>query len=130
MNPWVALVVWGTAVLALATAVLVGVMRGRYRIEAPAISGHPVFERAYRIQMNTLEQSVIFLPVFLLAAHGSHRLAACVLGGVWLLARIGYVVMYLRSPPLRAPAFLIATLALAGLLLLSAWGIGRGLLAS
>ncbi len=39
---------------------LVGKARGTYGIDAPAITGHPVFERYYRVQQNTLENLVLF----------------------------------------------------------------------
>ena len=48
--------------LLVGTAMYVGYRRIRHRIEAPATSGHPAFERAYRMQMNTLEATVGFLP--------------------------------------------------------------------
>jgi glutathione S-transferase len=34
----------------------VGAARGKHKIAAPAVTGNPDFERAYRVQMNTLEQ--------------------------------------------------------------------------
>jgi hypothetical protein len=37
----------------------VGILRGRHNIRAPAASGHPLFERAYRVQLNTLEQLAV-----------------------------------------------------------------------
>ena len=45
-----------------------GQARGRYRIKAPAVTGHENFERAYRVQMNTVEQMVFFLPALWLCA--------------------------------------------------------------
>ena len=56
------------AVIALALiefivfSMLVGRARAKYKIEAPAITGHPVFERYYRVHYNTLEQLVCFIP--------------------------------------------------------------------
>ena len=41
---------------------LVGWARGKYGVVAPATSGHPVFERYFRVHMNTLEQLVAFVP--------------------------------------------------------------------
>ena len=52
----------------LAFAMLVGRERVRHGIEAPACSGHPDFDRAYRVQMNTLEQLVIVLPALWITA--------------------------------------------------------------
>ncbi len=123
MNPWVALVVWSTVCVVLATVIVTGWMRGKHKIAAPAVTGHPMFERAYRVQMNTLEQAVMFLPVFALAVQFGRDDIACVLGAVWVLARIGYIVAYLRNPASRGPAFAIAVLALFGLLIQSGWGI-------
>ncbi len=40
----------------------VGAARGRYGVKAPAVSGHVMFERHFRVQQNTLEQLVAFLP--------------------------------------------------------------------
>ena len=48
--------------------VLVGRARGQYGIAAPATTGHPVFERYYRVQMNTVESLLVFLPGLWLAA--------------------------------------------------------------
>src|SRR5450756_2618723 len=57
--------------------VRVGQARTRYGVEAPAISGHPMFERHFRIHQNTLEQLVVFLPaLWLFAIYASPRLAA------------------------------------------------------
>jgi glutathione S-transferase len=49
-------------VLLVWIAVNVGIARHRYGVRAPAINGHEMFERAYRVQMNTLEILVAFLP--------------------------------------------------------------------
>ena len=43
-----------------------GQARGRRDVAAPAMSGDPEFERALRVQYNTLEQLAIFVPSMLL----------------------------------------------------------------
>ena len=48
--------------LYIATFLNVGRLRRRFAIEAPAINGPPEFERALRIQHNTIEQLIWFLP--------------------------------------------------------------------
>ena len=40
----------------------VGRARGRYGVKAPAITGNEIFERHFRVQQNTLEQLMVFLP--------------------------------------------------------------------
>lgn len=46
----------------------VGVARAKYSVPAPQISGNPDFERAFRVQKNTLEQLAMFLPALWLFA--------------------------------------------------------------
>jgi hypothetical protein len=57
-----AAVTLATVVLLFSCAAYAARARGRYVIRAPATSGHPQFDVAYRIQMNTLENTVVFLP--------------------------------------------------------------------
>ncbi|MGJ8631887.1 MAG: MAPEG family protein [Glaciecola sp.] len=59
--------------------------RTKYKVAAPAVSGHPIWERRYRVQQNTLEQLIIFIPaLWLFASFVSPSIAAAVggLGGV------------------------------------------------
>jgi len=50
------------------TAFRVGNLRGKHGIKAPATIGHPQFDRAFRVQLNTLEQMGIFLPFLWVSA--------------------------------------------------------------
>ena len=70
--------------LMFGTAFAVGTGRHRYGIEAPAVSGHPAFERLYRVQMNTLEWAVMTLPCLWICAAYVNDAVAAGLGGVWL----------------------------------------------
>ena len=124
MNPWIALQSALTVLLMLVAASLVGWARGKFQVQAPAVSGHPVFESAYRVQMNTLEQAVIFLPLLWLAAGYGWLRAAPILGVVWLLARVWYMVAYMRAPRSRGPAFALSFFASLGLLALVLWSVG------
>lgn len=119
------LVVLLTVLLLLAVTMLTGRARGKYGIKAPAISGHPMFERAYRVQMNTLEYTVIFLPALWLAARWGNPTWAGVLGLVWLVGRVWYVVAYQRDPASRGKPFMLAAIALLLLVVLAAWGVIR-----
>src|ERR1700756_4069057 len=85
--------------------------RAAFGIKAPAISGHPDFERIFRVQMNTLEWLPIFLPsLWLFAIYISDSIAAAI-GAVWLIGRIVYMIGYRRSVPGRGPGFGIQALA-------------------
>ena len=61
--PGPSLLTLASSLLLFACSAYVGRCRMKFAIKAPATSGHPQFEIAYRIQMNTLENTVAFLPV-------------------------------------------------------------------
>src|ERR1700761_9710929 len=83
------------------TVVQVSRARAAYGIQAPAISGHPDFERVFRVQMNTLEWMPIFLPsLWLFAVHISDA-GAAVLGLIWIAGRILYMIGYSRAAAKR-----------------------------
>lgn len=89
-------------------AALVGRARGKYGVKAPAVSGHECFERAYRVQMNTLELLMLFLPALYIAARywPAGYVAAC--GSVFLIGRFLYQQAYMADPAKRGPGFLLS----------------------
>lgn len=124
---WLALMTLAALTLCFATVWLVGKARVKYGIEAPATTGHALFERAYRVQMNTLENVVIFLPALWLAGAYVGATVATVLGAVWLAGRVWYAVAYLREPKTRGGGFVLAYVAWGLLMLASAWGVLKSL---
>ena len=93
--------------------VTVNVSRARARtgIKVPATSGHPDFERAFRIQMNTLEWMPIVLPsLWLFAIYISDAVAAGI-GALWIAGRIVYFIGYSKAAAKRGPGFLIQGIA-------------------
>lgn len=126
---WPALVTLAALSLCFATAYAVGDARVKYKIKAPATTGHEMFERAYRVQMNTLENTVIFLPALWLCAGFFSAWIASALGAVWLVGRLWYALAYVRDPKKRGTGFGLAYAAWGGLMLVAAWGVIRGLLA-
>lgn len=120
---WPALVTLATLTLLFGCAWYVSYARGRYKVRAPATTGPEEFERAYRVQMNTLENTVLFLPALWLAAlYFSPRIAAAI-GAVWVVSRVWYSVAYARNPKSRGAPFTIAYIAWAALMILAAWGL-------
>ncbi len=104
----------------------VGGARGRYGIKAPATSGHEVFERYFRVQMNTLELLVVLLPsLAMFAWYLSPRWAAA-LGTVYLVGRFLYFYGYVKDPAKRSTGFLMSFLPIAVMLL---GGIGGAIAA-
>lgn len=97
-----------TLFLLMATAISVGIARGKFNINAPATTGNENFERVYRVQMNTQENALIFLPALWLFSAYVSPLWAGVIGTVWLAARIYYAISYTRSAAARGPGFAIA----------------------
>src|SRR5215471_16988114 len=90
---------------------VVGRARRRYGIKAPAVTGHENFERAYRVQMNTVEQMVFFLPALWLCALLLSDKGAAVGGLIWIIGRAVYAVTYMDAPPKRGPGVMITMLA-------------------
>jgi len=87
---------------------LVGRARGKYGVHAPAVTGHEMFERAYRVQMNTLELLVLFLPGLYIAAKywPDSYVAGC--GVLYLAGRVLYQQAYMSAPAKRGPGFLLS----------------------
>ena len=99
---------------------LVGQARGKYGIKAPAMTGNEHFERAVRVQMNTLEQLVCFVPALLIAAVYWPPVYVAAVGVVYLAGRALYRQAYVTDPAKRGLGFLLTflpttLLALAGL---------------
>jgi glutathione S-transferase len=111
-----------------ALTVNVGRARGRYGIKAPAVTGNENFERVYRIQMNTLEQLVFFLPALWLYAVLVSDAGAAVGGLIWVIGRIIYALAYTRDPATRGRGVMITMLAQVGLFLGAAYGVVRALI--
>lgn len=102
---------------------LCGAQRARSGLAAPAVTGDTGFERAYRVQMNTVEQLVITLPALWLSAIYFMPLVAAALGLVFLVGRQLYRYSYMKDPAKRGPGMVIGALANAGLLGTALWGI-------
>ncbi|NII54492.1 MAPEG family protein [Luteibacter sp. SG786] len=117
-----------TLLLMFATVWMVGRARERYGIKAPSISGDPAFERAWRVQMNTLENAVMFIPALWLAAQYVDPLWAGIAGLVWLAGRVWYAVAYLRDASRRGPGYIVSMLAWLVLMLMAAGGIGMAIM--
>ncbi len=130
---WVELVTILALVQFTVFGFFVGAARVKHGVPAPAQSGHEMFDRAFRVHMNTLETLVVLLPSMWIAAqHWAPRWAAA-LGAVYLVGREIYRQAYLADPKKRSmgyglsflPAAVLAVMALAGIVrqLLRAGGV-------
>jgi len=107
----------------------VGWVRQRTGIKAPATTGNPDFERAYRVQMNTLEWMPIFLPALWLCASYAGDRPAAAIGAVWVVGRLMYMQGYIEDAAKRGPGFAVQALAAAVLWIGALIGVVRTLLA-
>ena len=89
----------------LVFAIKVGAARVRYGIAAPATTGNALFERHFRVQQNTLEQLLAFLPGLYLYSRYWNPLVAAGLGVVYLVGREVYAVSYVRDPAGRSAGY-------------------------
>src|SRR5213078_1442376 len=71
-------------------ATRVPLARRRFNVQLPAITGHPDFERVFRVHQNTLEWMPIFLPSLWLCALFLSDAGAAALGLVWIAGRVLY----------------------------------------
>jgi glutathione S-transferase len=107
MLPYTALVTLLAVAVYFYTSILVGQAREKYKVKAPAVAGHPTFERAFRVQMNTLEWMPIFLPSMWLLALYSSDVVAAALGIVWIGGRLVYIRGYMQAPEKRGTGFAV-----------------------
>lgn len=102
------------------TGIAVAKARAKFGVKAPAIIGHPDFERVFRVQMNTLEWLPLFLPSLWLFAIYLNDIAASALGLIWIFGRILYFRGYTVAAEKRERGFGIQAVA-TGLLFLGAF---------
>ena len=119
MPNFTAFVILLAVILYFWTGFRVGQARGKFKINAPATTGNPDFERVFRVQMNMLEWMPIFLPAIWLAAIYVSDIGAALLGLVWITGRVLYMRGYSAAAEKRETGFFMQAIA-AGLLWLAA----------
>ena len=102
----------------------VGQMRGRHKVQAPATTGHPDFERAFRTHMNTVENMVLMLPALWVASLTYGGQLPFWIGLAWVVSRVIYAFGYAQSnAQMRAPGAVIGFLSILALVVLGAIGL-------
>lgn len=102
-----------TIILLFGLTINVGKARVKYKVNAPATTGHPKFELAYRVQMNTVENTVAFIPALWLFSYYVSTSWGSVLGGLWLIGRVWYAITYSEDAKKRGGGFSLSFLAFA-----------------
>jgi uncharacterized MAPEG superfamily protein len=92
------------------TVILMAVGRARdtYKVPAPATTGNDMFERYCRVQNNTIEQLIIFVPALVVFAHYVNPLIAAGLGALFVIGRWLYFTGYVKDPKKRSTGFLLS----------------------
>ena len=122
---WIALVILLALLEYMVFGFLVGAARARYKIAAPATTGHPDFERTFRVHYNTLEILVVFIPaIWLFGIYLNPRWGA-IIGAVFLVGRALYAVGYIRAPEKREIGATLSFASVAVLLFGALYGVIR-----
>lgn len=100
---------------------LVGRARGKFNVHAPAVTGHPVFERYYRVHQNTLELMIMFIPAIVLFGYWVRPDLGAGIGFVYVIGRAIYLQAYINDPARRGLGFGLSILPI--LILLIGGGI-------
>ena len=98
---WVSAVVLIAILQYVVLGMLVGIARGRFHVHAPATTGHPTFERLFRVHQNSLEMLIAFIPSVWLYGWWVSQSWATALGLTFIAARIIYAIQYMRDPRTR-----------------------------
>lgn len=99
--------------------------RAKYGVAAPATTGHEIFERYFRVQMNTLELLVMFVPAIWIFARYISAPIAAALGAVFLVGRVIYFRSYVREPKSRELGFALSAGPVMFLLIGAIFGAAR-----
>jgi glutathione S-transferase len=93
-HPYTAIVLCLGLIVYVWVTLRVGTARGRFKINAPTMTGPVEFERALRVHGNTLEQLALFVPSLMLFAAAWGDSPAAAVGIFWPVARVIYAVQY------------------------------------
>ena len=111
----------------LSFLMLCGRARAQGGVQAPATSGDETFERAYRVQMNTLEQLAIALPALWICGYYFDPFWAAGFGLIFFFGRTVYRAAYMADPKKRAAGMIIGFLGIVAMLLTGFWGVVSGI---
>jgi uncharacterized membrane protein YecN with MAPEG domain len=88
-----------------------GISRGKYGVNAPACTGDEAWERMFRVQQNTMEQLIVFVPGIYAFAHFVSVKWAWLPGGLFIVGRFLYSSEYITKPASRVPGMSMTLLA-------------------
>lgn len=101
---------------------MTGAARRKSGLKAPAVTGSPEFERMYRVQTNTLETIVVFLPSLFIAGKYWSPIMVSLIGVIYIVGRFVYWRAYIKKPSTRELGFMLSVLPILVLIVLSIIG--------
>ncbi|MCU0534719.1 MAG: MAPEG family protein [Hydrococcus sp. Prado102] len=128
MSPFPSLITVLALLVYLILTINVGRARAKYKVLPPATTGDPNFERVLRVQQNTLEQLIFFLPLLWIFSFYISPVWGSGIGAVWIIGRIIFAWGYYQAAEKRAIGFGITSLSSMVLLLGSLVGISLSLI--
>ena len=105
----------------------VGITRGKYNVNAPACAGDEAWNRLFRVQQNTMEQLIVFVPATYAFAYYLSELWVLIPGLAFLIGRFLYSIEYVKDPKSRTPGMAITLLANVVLVLGALFGLSRAM---
>ena len=97
--------------------VRVGANRGKLDFDSHACSGNEKFDLLFRVQHNTLEQLIVFIPATFAFAFYLSPVWVLLPGGLFLIGRLLYSSSYIKQPDKRAPGMILTLTANTALVL-------------
>ena len=85
-----------------------GFTRVKYKVSAPKCEGDETWERIFRVQQNTMEQLIVFVPGMLAFAHWVSESWALLPGVLFILGRALYSRAYVTNPESRALGMILS----------------------
>ena len=105
----------------------VGISRGKYGVNAPACEGDEAWNCLFRVQQNTMEQLIVFVPATYAFAIYLSEIWVLVPGLAFLIGRFLYSAEYTKDPKSRTPGMAITLLANVVLVLGGLFGLLRAM---
>jgi len=86
----------------------VGFNRGKYDVVAPKTIGNDIWERLFRVQQNTMEQLIVFIPAMLVFSHYVSATWVLLPGAIFIIGRQIYSHLYVKDPASRGPGMILS----------------------
>jgi len=81
----------------------VGMSRKKYGVSAPACDGDETWKRLFRVQQNTMEQLIVFVPSTIAFAYFLSDTWVLAVGALFVIGRFVFSAAYLKDPAGRGP---------------------------